>query len=77
VKTLKPIEMGAEIDFLFRKLYAKFSFLLTSKAAKDLIEYTLVLTLIAFGAVTSMNSLSGALTKTFQGFSTTLRSYVS
>jgi Flp pilus assembly pilin Flp len=69
--------MGAGIIFFFRKLYLKFSFLLTSKAAKDLTEYTLVLILIAFGAVTSMNSLSGALTKVFQGFSATLGIYVS
>ena len=50
--------MGAEINLVLQKLFANFSFLLTSKAAKDLIEYTLVLTLIAFAAVTSMNSLS-------------------
>ncbi len=69
--------MGAEIIFFFRKPHAEFSFLLTSKAAKDLIEYAFVLSLIAFGAVTSLNSLSGALTKVFQGFSTTLCSFVS
>jgi len=69
--------MGAEINLVLQKLFANFSFLLTSKAAKDLIEYTLVLTLIAFAAVTSMNSLSGILTRTFQGFSTTLVSYSS
>lgn len=69
--------MGAEIIFFFRKLYAKFHFLLTSKAAKDLIEYTLILTMIAFGAVTGMNALSGVLTKEFQGISTALGNYVS
>jgi Flp pilus assembly pilin Flp len=69
--------MGAEIIFFFRKLVAKFSFLLTSKAAKDLIEYTLVLTMIAFAAVSGMNTLSGVLTKAFQGFSTTLGIYIS
>jgi Flp pilus assembly pilin Flp len=77
VKTLNCREMGAEMNLFLQKLCARFSFLLTSNAAKDLIEYTLVLTLIAFGAVTSMNTLFGVLTKTFLGFATTLDRYVS
>jgi hypothetical protein len=40
-------------------LHAKLSFLLTSKAVKDLTEYTLVLILITFGAVASMNAFPG------------------
>jgi Flp pilus assembly pilin Flp len=70
-------EMGAEMIFDLHGLHAKLSFLLTSKAAKDLTEYTLVLTLITFGAVTSMNSLSGVLTEAFLGFSTSLGRYIS
>jgi hypothetical protein len=58
-------------------LHAKLSFLLTSKAVKDLTEYTLVLILITFGAVASMNAFSGILTEVFLGFSTTLGRYLS
>jgi Flp pilus assembly pilin Flp len=57
--------------------HAKLSFLLTSKAAKDLTEYTLVLSLITFGAVASMNALFGVLTNAFLGFSSVLGRYVS
>ena len=58
-------------------LHAKLSFLLTSKAVKDLTEYTLVLILITFGAVASMNAFSGILTEVFLGFSSTLGRYLS
>ena len=69
--------MGAEMTSVLQKLHAKLSFLLTSKAAKDLIEYVLVLVLIALGAVTSMNAFLGILTKAFQGFSAALGNYIS
>ena len=65
------------MNSVLQRICARFSFLLTSKAAKDLIEYALVLILIAFGAVTGMNALSGVLTKAFLGFTATLSTYVS
>ncbi|HEY6850448.1 MAG TPA: Flp family type IVb pilin [Terracidiphilus sp.] len=63
--------------FQLQKLHAKFYFLLNSEEGQDLVEYALVIALIAFGATTGMKALSGALTKAFQGISTTLGSYVS
>jgi Flp pilus assembly pilin Flp len=67
--------MDAGMNFVLQKLCAKLSFLTTGRAAKDLIEYTFVLTLIGLGTVTGMNALSGFLTKAFQGFATTLARY--
>jgi pilus assembly protein Flp/PilA len=59
------------------KLYAKLYFLIGSDEGQDLVEYALVVALIAFGATAGMKSLSAGLTKAFQGISTTLGSYVS
>jgi pilus assembly protein Flp/PilA len=44
---------------------------------QDLVEYALVVALIAFGATAGMNSLASGLNQAFQGISTTLGSYVS
>jgi pilus assembly protein Flp/PilA len=63
--------------FLLQKLYMKLYFLIGNEEGQDLVEYALVVALIAFGATTGMKALSGALTKAFQGISTTLGSYVS
>ena len=63
--------------FLFQKLYVKLYFLIGSDEGQDLVEYALVVALIAFGATAGMKSLAGGLTKAFQGISTTLGSYVS
>ena len=58
-------------------LYANLYFFLHNDEGQDLVEYALVVALVAFGATTGMKALSGALTKAFQGISTTLGSYVS
>jgi len=44
---------------------------------QDLVEYALVVALIAFGATAGMNSLASGLNTAFQGISTTLGSYIS
>jgi pilus assembly protein Flp/PilA len=59
------------------KLYVKLYFLIGSEEGQDLVEYALVVALIAFGATAGMKSLAGGLSKAFQGISTTLGSYVS
>jgi pilus assembly protein Flp/PilA len=59
------------------KLYVKFQDLASREEGQDLVEYALVVALIAFGATAGMNSLASGLNQAFQGISTTLGSYVS
>jgi len=65
------------IIIAFYKLYTKLYFLIGSEEGQDLVEYALVVALIAFGATAGMKSLAAGLAKAFQGISTTLGSYVS
>ena len=58
-------------------LSIKIQNMLSREEGQDLVEYALVVALIAFGATTGMRALSGALNKAFEGISTTLGSYVS
>ena len=48
------------------KLYVKFQELKNSEEGQDLVEYALVVALIAFGAVTGMQSLSGGINSAFR-----------
>ena len=61
----------------FLKLYVKFQDLASREEGQDLVEYALVVALIAFGATAGMKALAGALNTAFNGISTTLGSYVS
>lgn len=51
--------------------------LLLDESGQDLIEYALVVALIAFAATAGMGSLATALNNAFKGVGTTLSSYVS
>ncbi len=44
---------------------------------QDLVEYALVVALIAFGATAGMQALATGLNSAFQGISSTLGSYIS
>jgi pilus assembly protein Flp/PilA len=59
------------------KLYVKFQDLASREEGQDLVEYALVVALIAFGATAGMSALAGGLNKAFGQISTTLSSYVS
>jgi pilus assembly protein Flp/PilA len=59
------------------KFYVKFQDLASREEGQDLVEYALVVALIAFGATAGMKALAGGLNLAFQGISTTLGSYVS
>ena len=59
------------------KLTVKFAALANREEGQDLVEYALVVALIAFGATAGMNSLAQGLNSAFQGISTTLGSYIS
>jgi len=59
------------------KLQTKLQFLLCSEEGQDLVEYALVVGLVAFSATAGMKALAAGLTKAFEQVSTTLGSYVS
>jgi pilus assembly protein Flp/PilA len=59
------------------KLYVKFQDLASREEGQDLVEYALVVALIAFGATAGMSALAGGLNKAFNQISSTLGSYVS
>ncbi|MGA2535079.1 MAG: Flp family type IVb pilin [Terracidiphilus sp.] len=59
------------------KLYVKFQDLISREEGQDLVEYALVVALVAFGATTGMKALATALNTAFKGISSTLGSYVS
>ena len=58
-------------------LYVKFQDLVSREEGQDLVEYALVVALIAFGATAGMKALATGLNAAFQGISTTLGSYIS
>jgi Flp pilus assembly pilin Flp len=49
---------------------------LIREEGQDLVEYSLVLTMIAFGAVTGMDSLAAGINNVFSSFATTLTTNV-
>jgi pilus assembly protein Flp/PilA len=59
------------------KLYIELQDWASREEGQDLVEYALVVALIAFGATTGMKALATALNTAFKGISTTLGSYVS
>jgi pilus assembly protein Flp/PilA len=54
------------------RLYVKFQNLLSCEEGQDLVEYALVVALIAFGAVAGMKVLASGLNNAFSTISTTL-----
>ena len=63
-----------EIDMnnLFLKMYVKVHDLMSHEEGQDLVEYALVVALIAFGATAGMSKLSSAINTAFGNISTTL-----
>ena len=58
-------------------LHIKFQDLINREEGQDLVEYALVVALIAFGATAGMKALATGLNTSFNGLSTTLGTYVS
>jgi Flp pilus assembly pilin Flp len=58
------------------KLYVNAKTLLICEEGQDLVEYGLVVALIAFGAITGMGFLATGLNNAFSGVATTLTSDV-
>ena len=65
------------MNTMLLKLYVKFQDLVSREEGQDLVEYALVVALIAFGATAGMKALATGLNSAFQGISTTLGSYIS
>ena len=57
------------------KMYVKFQDLASREEGQDLVEYALVVALIAFGATAGMKALAGGLNTAFNNISTTLSLY--
>jgi pilus assembly protein Flp/PilA len=55
-------------------LYVHFQNLVSQEEGQDLVEYALVVALIAFGAIAGMGALAGGLNNAFTTVSTTLAS---
>ena len=67
------IEIRREkMNNLLLKLYIKFQDLKNSEEGQDLVEYALVVALIAFGATAGMGKLAGAINTAFGNVSTQL-----
>jgi len=60
------------MNTLLINLYIKFQALKNGEEGQDLVEYALVVALIAFGATAGMSSLSGAINTAFGNISSTL-----
>jgi pilus assembly protein Flp/PilA len=58
------------------KLYVQMKTLLACEEGQDLVEYALVVALIAFGAITGMGFLATGINNAFSGISTTLTANV-
>jgi pilus assembly protein Flp/PilA len=64
------------MKYNWQKLAIKMQILLNEEG-QDLIEYALVVALIAFAATAGMSSLAGAINNAFTGVGNTLSSYIS
>jgi pilus assembly protein Flp/PilA len=63
--------------FLLIKLYCKLQCLMMQEQGQDLVEYALIVSLVAFGATAGMKALALGLNTAFGGISTKIGSYVS
>jgi len=65
-----------QMNNMLLKIYVKFQNLTANEEGQDLVEYALVVALIAFGAVVGMSNLAGGINAAFNKISTTLASNV-
>jgi pilus assembly protein Flp/PilA len=62
------------MNTMLLKMYAKFQDLKSREEGQDLVEYALVVALIAFGAVAGMHTLATAINNEFLSISSMLAS---
>jgi pilus assembly protein Flp/PilA len=65
------------MNSLYIKMMIKLQEMMKREEGQDLVEYALVVALIAFGAVAGMSALAGGINSAFKNISTTLGSYTS
>jgi pilus assembly protein Flp/PilA len=65
------------MNTMLLKLYAKFQDLMSREEGQDLVEYALVVALIAFGCTAGMQSLASGINTAFTNVSSALSSYIS
>ena len=65
------------MNTLLLKLFVKFQDLATREEGQDLVEYALVVALIAFGATAGMSHLASGINAAFTAVSTKLGTYIS
>lgn len=65
------------MNTMLLKLHLKFQELTSREEGQDLVEYALVVALIAFGATAGMKALATGLNGSFSNISSKLGSYVS
>jgi pilus assembly protein Flp/PilA len=68
--------MEERMNTMLLKLYVKFQDLASREEGQDLVEYALVVALIAFGATAGMKALATGLNSAFSNISSTLGTYV-
>jgi pilus assembly protein Flp/PilA len=61
-----------KMNHLLYQFYAKFQALKDQEEGQDLVEYALVVALVAFGATAGMSALAGGINTAFGQISTTL-----
>jgi pilus assembly protein Flp/PilA len=66
-----------KMNNMLLKLYVKFQDLASREEGQDLVEYALVVALIAFGATAGMKNLAGAINTAFSNVSSQLGSAIS
>jgi pilus assembly protein Flp/PilA len=64
------------MQFTLLKLYAKIKSLAIDEQGQDLIEYALIVALVAFAATAGMNSLANGINTAFSGIAATLGTYI-
>ena len=64
------------MNTMLLKMYVKFQDLANREEGQDLVEYALVVALIAFGATAGMKALAGGLNVAFDNISSTLATYI-
>jgi pilus assembly protein Flp/PilA len=65
------------MQVLVTNFYAKMRTLIIQEDGQDLIEYALVVALIAFAATAGMNSLASSINTAFAQIGTTMNTYTS
>jgi len=63
------------VNSIFLKIYMALHNLASREEGQDLVEYALLVSLIAFGATAGMRALSTGLNHAFSNISTTLGTY--